>query len=119
MGRAVQIGGIVPDQAGDAVGAQALQIGAVLEVASLHAITARMHHLGDGAHADAADAYDVKQACLVGIREMHGGTLHNYSLLRASSSARRSGAVKRRSSSTAKRSAVNSLCLKHQPPPPS
>src|SRR5919106_4237104 len=88
MGRAVQIGGIVPDQAGDAVGAQALQIGAVLEVASLHAITARMHHLGDGAHADAADAYDVKQACLVGIREMHGGTLHNYSLLRASSSAR-------------------------------
>ena len=88
MGRAVDIGGVVADQAGDAVGAQALEIGAVLEVAALHVIAAGMHHLGDGAHADAADADDMEQACLVWIGKMHARTLHHYSLIRASSSAR-------------------------------
>ena len=41
--------------------AQALEIGAVLEVAPLHVIAAGMHDLGDGAHADAANAHDVER----------------------------------------------------------
>ena len=74
MGRARDVVGVVADQAGDAMGAQALEIGAVLEVAALHAIAAGVHHLGDGAHADAADAHDVEQACLVRVWEMHRRT---------------------------------------------
>src|SRR3990170_3791778 len=57
--------------------AHGLEIGAVLEVAPLHAIAARVHHLGNGVHADAADAHDVEQACLVGLWEMHRRTLHH------------------------------------------
>ncbi len=63
--------GVVADQAGDAAGAQALEIGAVLQVAALDLIAAGMHHLGDGAHADAADADDMEQACLIWIGKMH------------------------------------------------
>jgi hypothetical protein len=58
-------------QASDAAAAQALEIGAVLEVAPLHPIAPGMHDLGDGAHADAADAHDVEQAGFVGRGQMH------------------------------------------------
>jgi len=53
------------------VRAQALEIGAVLEIAPLHGIAAGMHHLGDRAHADAADPNDMEQTRLVGRRQMH------------------------------------------------
>ena len=71
-GRAVDIGRVVANQAADVAGAQAIEIGAVLEVAALHGVAAGMHHLGDGAHADAADADDMHEAGLLRIGHVHG-----------------------------------------------
>jgi hypothetical protein len=70
-GSAVDIGGVVTDQAGDALGAKPGEIGAVFEVAALHMKAARMHHLGDRAHADAANADDMEQADSVRLRHLH------------------------------------------------
>ena len=141
MGRAGDIGGVVADQAEDAAGPQAIEIGAVLQVAPLHAIAARVHHFGDRAHADAADADDVEQACLIGVGKTHARTLHYSALVRASSSARSaslltasvsamalplaaaaaktSGEDRSRCISPARRSVVSSCWRTHQPPPPS
>ena len=65
------LSGSWPIRHGDAAGAQALEIGAVLQVAALDVIATRVHHLGNGAHADAADADDMEQACLIWIGKMH------------------------------------------------
>jgi hypothetical protein len=62
----------VADQAADVASAEAIEIGAVLEVAALHGVAAGMHHLGDGAHADAADADDMHEAGLLRIGHVHG-----------------------------------------------
>ena len=66
---------VVADQAADVAGAQAIEIGAVLQVAALHGVAAGMHHLGDGAHADAADADDMHEAGLLRIGHVHALTL--------------------------------------------
>ena len=72
VGDAVEVGGVMPDQAADIVRAQAIEIGALLEVAPLHLVAAGVHDLGDGAHADAADADDVHEAGLRRLRHVHG-----------------------------------------------
>src|SRR5437870_2476466 len=57
------------DEARNALVAQALHIGAVGLVGALHAIAEVEEHLGDAAHADAADADEMHQAdCL---RHLH------------------------------------------------
>ena len=51
----------------DALGAQALDVGAVLLVAALDGVALGAQDLGDGAHADAADADDVEGPEVAGI----------------------------------------------------
>ena len=53
--------GPVADEALDALFAQALHIGAVGLVGALHAVAEIAQHLGDAAHADAADADEMHQ----------------------------------------------------------
>ena len=62
VARADEIDRIVADEHADALGAQAPHVGAVLLVAALHRIALGVQDLGDGAHADAADADDVEGA---------------------------------------------------------
>ena len=69
VARADQIDRIVADEHADALGAQALDVGAVLLVAALHRVALGVQDLGDGAHADAADADDVHGADLA--RHLH------------------------------------------------
>ena len=54
--------GAVADEALDALVAQALHVGAVGLVGALHAVAEIVQHLGDAAHADAADADEMHQA---------------------------------------------------------
>src|SRR4029079_15343680 len=84
-GGAVEIGWVMANQAADVTGAQALEIGAVLEVAALECVAAGMHHLGDGAHANAAYADDMHEAGLLRIGHVHD---ERYSLDFTSSSTR-------------------------------
>src|SRR5690606_29838331 len=60
----------VADEALDALLAQALDIGAVGLVGPLHAVAEILQHLGDAAHADAADADEMHQADR--LRHLHG-----------------------------------------------
>ena len=69
IARADQVDRIVADEHADALGAQALDVGAVLLVAALHGVAPGVQDLGDRAHADAADAEDVHGAHV-------GGHLH-------------------------------------------
>ena len=64
-----EIFGAVADEALDALVAQPLHIGAVGLVGALHAIAEIVQHLGDAAHADAADADEMHQAD--GLRHLH------------------------------------------------
>ena len=60
---------LVADEAGDALVAQALHVGAVGLVRALDLIAEVVQHLGDAAHADAADADEMDQPdCL---RHLH------------------------------------------------
>ncbi len=68
-----QVDRIVPDKHADALAAQAPDVGALLLVAALNRVAFGMHDLGDGAHADAADAEDVNRAHVEG--HLHGGSL--------------------------------------------
>ena len=52
--------------------AEPREIGALLQVAALHVVAARMHDLGDGAHADTANADDVHEPRLFRLRHVHG-----------------------------------------------
>ena len=64
-----EVFGAVADEALDALVAQPLHIGAVGLVGALHAIAEIVQHLGDAAHADAADADEMHEAdCL---RHLH------------------------------------------------
>jgi len=54
--------GAVPHEAGDALVAQPLQIGAVRLVRALDAVAEIVQHLGDAAHADPANADEMHQA---------------------------------------------------------
>ena len=68
-----EILGAVADEARDALVAQPLHIGAVGLVGALHAIAEIVQHLGDAAHADAADADEMHRAdCL---RHLHARCL--------------------------------------------
>src|SRR5690606_12500433 len=61
------------DEAGDALLAQALDIGTVGLVGALHLVAKIVQHLGDAAHADAANADEVHDAdCL---RHLHARAL--------------------------------------------
>ena len=64
-----EILGAVADEAFDALVAQPLHIGAVGLVGALHAVAEIVQHLGDAAHADAADADEMHQAD--GLRHLH------------------------------------------------
>ena len=68
MGNAFDIGRVMADQAMNFAGAQAIEISAVFQVAALNGVAAGVHHLGNGAHADAPDAHDMHEAGLVADR---------------------------------------------------
>ncbi len=61
---------IMADEHAHALGAQTPHVGAVLLVAALNRIALRQQYLGDGAHADAANADDVEGPELAG--HLHG-----------------------------------------------
>ena len=69
VARADQVDGIMPDEHADALEAQAPDVGAVLLIAALHGVALGVQDLGDGAHADAADAENVHGPHLV--RHLH------------------------------------------------
>jgi hypothetical protein len=69
--RILDVSWIVADEAGNAMAAEQLEAGALFQVAALHVVAAGVHHLGDGAHADAANAHDVEQACGLRWGQMH------------------------------------------------
>ena len=54
--------GLVADEALDAFIAQPLHIGAVRLIGALHLVAEIVQHLGDAAHADAADADEMNEA---------------------------------------------------------
>ncbi len=57
------------DEALDALFAQPLDVGAIGLVGALHAVAEIAQHLGDAAHADAANADEMHQAD--GLRHLH------------------------------------------------
>ena len=59
---AVEVLGLVADGDLDALVAQALDVGAVGDVRAVHGVAEIGQHLGDAAHADAADADEVDRA---------------------------------------------------------
>src|SRR5690606_14813589 len=67
--RRAEIGRVMADRDGDALLAQALDIGVLGLVGALHAVAQRMQRLGDAAHADAANADKMHEAD--GLRHLH------------------------------------------------
>ncbi len=61
-----QVDGVMTDEDAHALGAEAADVGAFLLVAALDGVALGEQNLGDGAHADAADADDVERACVAG-----------------------------------------------------
>ena len=67
---AVKIVGGVPDRDLHALFAQPLDVGALGLIGALHRVAEVDHHLGDAAHADAADADEMHRADVE--RQFHG-----------------------------------------------
>ena len=103
-----RLAGSWPIRHADVAGAQAIEIGAVLEVAALDRVATGLHHLGDGAHADAADADDMDEAGHFAIGHVHD---ERYSLGLTSNPRR-----DRRAASRRRRVAIGHAPLSQRPP---
>ena len=71
---AVDVLGLVADRDRDALVAQALDVGALGSIRALHRVAEIAQHLGDAAHADAADPDEMDGSDLA--RQSHGSSLY-------------------------------------------